>query len=98
MKYFRVHASNGLCGCNEEWITTTEEDDLDFYEDVLGQYSYESGYAGMEYDEDDWAENDEEDNDPVVGYENAISDYSSWEEITKEEFIYLRDEEGLEER
>lgn len=98
MKYFEVHASNGLCGCDEEWVTATEKDDLDFYEDVLQQYSYESGYAGMEYDEDEWAENDEEDGDPAVGYENAIGENSSWEEITEEEFARLRDEEGWDER
>lgn len=98
MKYFKVFASNGCCGCDEEWLTTTEEDDLDFYEDVLQSYSYESGYAGSEYDEDMWAEYDEEDNDPTVGYENAICENTYWEEITEEEFIRLRDEEGWDER
>lgn len=98
MKYFEVHASNGLCGCDEKWVTATEKDDLDFYEDVLQYYSYESGYAGFENDEDEWAENDEEDGDPAVGYENAICEYSSWEEITEEEFVRLRDEEGWDER
>lgn len=97
MKYFRVFASNGLCTCEEEWITSTEKDDLDFYDDVLGQYSYETGYAGMENDDDYWAECDEE-CDPFDGYENAISEYSYWEEITYEEFIHLRDEEDWEER
>jgi len=98
MKYFKVFASNGLCGCDEEWLTVTEKNDLDFYNDVLGQYSYEGGYAGFEYDVDMWAEYDEENNDPNVGYENAICEYSVWEEITEEEFVRLRDEEGLEER
>jgi len=98
MKYFEVHASNSLCGCDEKWITTTEEDDLDFYEDILQQYSYESGYAGSEYDEDIWAEYDDEDNDPVIGYENAICENTYWEEITEEEFVRLRDKEGWDER
>ena len=87
--YFKVFASNGVCGCDEEWLVETEEEDLDFT-DILEQYSYESGYAGAEYDE----END----DPDVGYENAICENSSWEEITEEEFIRLRDEGGWEVR
>lgn len=98
MNYFRVEAGNGLCGCNEKWITATEEDDLNFYEDILQCYSYESGYAGIEYDEDMWAEYDEEDNDSGIGYENAICENSCWEKITEEEFVYLRDEEGWDER
>lgn len=93
MHYFKVFASNGICGCDEEWLVETEKEDLDFYEDILCYYTYECGYAGMEYDEDDWAEYDEEDNDPYVGYENAICENSSWEEISKEEFEMLRDEE-----
>lgn len=97
MKYFKVFASNGLCNCEEEWIISTEKDDLDFYDDVLGQYSYESGYAGMENDDDYWTESYEGD-DPLENYEDAIAEYSYWEEITYEEFIHLRDEEDWEER
>lgn len=97
MKYFKVNASNGLCGCDEEWITTTEKDDLNFWLDVLERYTYEGGYAGIEDDDDMWAEYDA-DEDPEEGYQNAILDNTTWEEITEEEFIYLRDKEGLEER
>lgn len=97
MHYFKVIASNGLCGCNDEWLVETEEKDLDFY-DILEQYAYEGGYAGIEYDEDMWAEYDEEDNDSSVGYENAICENTVWDEISEEEFIKLRDEEGWEVR
>ena len=92
MKYFLVKAGNGLCGCDDEWITETEKDELNFDSDVLEAYAYESGYCGMENDSDFWGEDLwDDDCDP---YYDAIAENSYWEEITEEEFIRLRDEEG----
>lgn len=90
MHYFKVTASNGLCGCDDEWLIETEEEDLDFDSDVLEMYAYESGYAGMENDDDYWGSEDEE----YDNYYKAIAENSVWDEISEEEFIRLRDEEG----
>ncbi len=94
MHYFLVNARNSLCGCDESWITETEREDLEFESDILEVYSYADGYAGMENDDDLW-ESEDEDYDP---YYAAIADYSTWDEISEEEFIRLRDEEGYDVR
>lgn len=96
MKYFLVYAGNGLCGCDEEWITETEKENLDFCPDVLEMYSYEGGYAGMENDSDFWGEDLWDDD--CDAYYDAIAENSGWDEISEEEFIRLRDEEGYEVR
>lgn len=91
MKYFRVEVGNGYCGCDEMWVTETEADDLNFWDDVLEQYSYQSGFAGMdedEFDEDEFGQT----------YEDRISENAFWEEISYDEFIRLQDEEGWEQR
>ena len=92
MHYFKVTASNGLCGCDDEWLVETEEEDLVFG-DILEAYAYESGYAGMENDDDLWGSENEEDGEYDLYYE-AIAENSVWDEISEEEFIKLRDEEG----
>ena len=91
MKYFKVEVGNGYCGCDEEWVTETEADDLNFWDDILEQYSYQTGFAGMdedEFDEDEFGET----------YEDKICENAFWEEISYDEFIRLQDEEGWEQR
>ena len=95
MKYWKVECSNGLCGCDDNFVTTTA-DNYKFTEgDLLEMYVYESGYAGIENDE--WEEKGESD-DAYENYQVAILENSCWDEITKEEYDYLLNEEGWEER
>lgn len=90
MRYFSVSCGNGYCGCDEAWLMEGEE----FPEctDVIECYTYESGAAGINigYDEDDDISEEEY-------YENMMENIFI-DEISEEEYIRLRDEEGFEER
>lgn len=88
MKYWKVEMGNGYCGCNEEFVTRTEGNDLTF-EDCLDMYSYTDGAAGLSPDDEEFDE---------IPYEECISDCTTWEEITEEEYQALIDEDGWEER
>ena len=88
MKYWKVEMGNGYCGCDEEFVTRTEDNDLTF-EDCLDMYSYTDGAAGL-------SPNDEEFDE--IPYEECISDCTTWEEITEEEYQALIDEDWWEER
>ena len=91
MKYIQVFVSNGFCGCNEEYLLEEPDnvDDKWIMSDIFDTYSYESGAAGINPDDEEFEE---------YSYEDCIIDNTSWEEISKEEFERLRDEEDWEVR
>lgn len=88
MRYWKVEMGNGYCGCDEEFLTKTENEELDF-EDCLEMYSYTDGAAGLDPDDEDFEE---------YPYSECISDNTSCEEITEEEFLILIEEDGWEVR
>jgi len=91
MKYIKVCASNGFCGCDEEFLLEVPKDwnDNAIFEEILNNYTYESGAAGIDPDDEEFE---------FVSYEECIANSTSWEEITKEAFIKLRDKEDWEVR
>ena len=91
MKYVLVNAGNGFCGCNEDYllIVRDEADDREIFNIIMETYSYETGAAGIDPDDEEFEE---------YSYEDCIADNTGWEEITEEEFIRLRDEEDYEVR
>ena len=91
MRYIQVFASNGFCGCNEEYLLEEPDNVNDdwIYSDILDTYTCESGAYGMNPDDEEFEE---------YSYEDYIADNTTWEEITEEEFIDLRDNEGWEVR
>lgn len=82
-RYWKVEMGNGFCGCDEQFLTVTEKNELNFF-DCLDLYNYTDGVTGID------PESDEEFED--YSYEICIADDSHWEEITKEEFDKLFDE------
>lgn len=86
MRYWKVTMGNGFCGCDDEFLTTTENSDLTF-EDCLEMYSYTDGAAGLSPDDEEFED---------CPYEEHIADNSSWEEIEEEEYQYLVNDEGWE--
>lgn len=91
MRYVLVNAGNGFCGCNEDYLLEVrdEANDDEIYTTIMETYSYESGAAGIDPDDEEFEE---------YPYEDYIADNTGWEEITEEEFIRLRDEEDYEVR
>lgn len=45
MIFYRVTMGNGFCGCDEEFLTSSEQD-LNFW-DLLEMYTYTNGAAGL---------------------------------------------------
>ena len=88
MRYWKVEMGNGHCGCNEEFVTTTEDNDLTF-EDCLDMYTYTDGAAGLNPDDEEFED---------YSYEEYISDDTSWEEIEEEEYYSLINDEDWEVR
>lgn len=89
MRYWKVKMGNGYCGCNEEFVTTTTENNVLTFEDCLDMYSYTDGAAGL-------SPNDEEFED--YSYEEHIFDDTEWEEIEEEEYQSLINDEDWEVR
>ena len=87
MIFYRVTMGNGLCGYDEEFLTSSEQN-LNFC-DLLEMYTYTDDTAGINLEDEEFEE---------YSYEEWIADNSYWEEISEEEFILLRDEEGWEVR
>lgn len=81
MRYWKVEMGNGYCGCDDNFLTTTEEKEL-LFEDCLDMYTYTDGAAGIDPD-------DEEEFNVFYSYEDGIVDNSNWEEITEEEYQAL---------
>ena len=88
MIFYRVTMGNGFCGYDDEFLTSSEQD-LNFC-DLLEMYTYTDDTADFDLEEDEEFEE--------CPYEERIVDNSYWEEISEEEFICLRDEEGWEVR
>lgn len=83
MRYWKVEMGNGYCGCDEQFVTTTEDSVLTF-EDCLDMYAYTDGAAGLSPDDEEFEE---------YSYEEYISENTSWEEIDEEEFQNLVDDD-----
>ena len=90
MKYIHVNAGNGYCGCDEEFLMKFEDDmsDNDIWDEVLCNYSYIDGAAGLDPDDEEFEE---------YSYEECIGDNTGYKEISEEEYKQLL-EEGIEER
>jgi hypothetical protein len=88
MRYWKVEMGNGYCGCDEEFLTTTEDNDLTF-EDCLDMYVYTDGAAGIDPNDEEFEE---------YSYVECISDNTSWEEIEEEEYQSLINDEDWEVR
>lgn len=88
MRYWKVEMGNGYCGCDEEFVTKTKDDEELNFEDCLCMYSYSDGAAGIDLEDEEFEE-----------YTYAdIAEDSTWEEITEEEYQFLINERQLEER
>ena len=82
-RYWKVEMGNGFCGCDEQFLTITEKNGLSFF-DCLDLYSYTDGAAGISPEDEEFED---------YSYEDYIADDSHWEEITKEEFDKLSNED-----
>ena len=89
MKYYKVEMSNGYCGCDDNFVTTTDDDTELSLTDCMEMYVYADGAAGIDPDDEEFAE---------YPYEANIADNSTWEEISAEEYRKLVDEEYWEKR
>lgn len=77
MHYYVANMSNGLCGCDEDFIIKSESELT--WDDFIEKYIYRNGVCCMDdYDEDEYLED--------------INTYSSYEEISKEKFDLLKNE------
>lgn len=89
MKYWKVEMRNGYYGCDDNFVTKTEDDTELTFSDCMDMYVYADGAAGIDPDDEEFEE---------CSYEETVSDYSSWEEISEEEYRKLVDEKYWEER
>jgi len=89
MRYWKVEMGNGYCGCNEEFVTKTKDNEVLSFKDCLFMYTYSDGAAGIDPEDEEFEE---------YSYEECIAENTTWEEITKEEYQALIDEVGLKER
>lgn len=89
--YILVNVGNGYGGCDEEYLLEMRDgaSDGEIYDTILETYSYETGAAGIDPDDEEFEE---------YSYEDCIADNTTWDEIGEEEFIRLRDEEDYEVR
>ena len=92
MRYWKIEVGNGICGCDDKWLM--EQNDEPTMGDIMDYYIYAAGYAGQENDISDYADAEEY----WEEYETDIMENTFCEEITKEEFIKLCDEEEWEVR
>lgn len=94
MKRVLANMSNGYCGCDEQYIMSFSDDaSSEEIEDcLLEAYTYDDGIASFEE-----AEAEEEGYDSIEEFwEAQIEKYSTYEEISEEEYrSYI--EEGIEE-
>ena len=89
MRYWKVKMGNGYCGCDEEFVTTTTENNDLIFEDCLDMYAYVDGAAGINPNDEEFEE---------YSYEECISDNTTWEEIEEEEYYSLVNDEDWEVR
>lgn len=88
MRYWKVEMGNGYCGCDEEFVTETKDNEVLSFEDCLFMYAYSDGAAGIDPEDEEFEE---------YSYEDCIAENTTWEEITEEEYQILIDI-GWEER
>lgn len=89
MKYYKVEMGNGYCGCDDNFVVTTDDDTELSLADCMEMYVYADGAAGINPDDEEFAE---------YPYEENVADNSTWEEISEEDYRKLVDEEYWEER
>lgn len=82
MRYWKVEMGNGYCGCDEQFLTKTNDTELTF-DNCLEMYCYTDGAAGLSPNDEEFEE---------YSYEEYIGENSNWEEIDEEEFQDLIDE------
>lgn len=89
MKYYKVEMSNGYCGCDDNFVVTTNDDTELSFEDCMEMYTYADGATCIDPDDEEFEES---------SYEEHIVDNSVCEEISEEEYRKLVDKEYWEER
>lgn len=89
MKYWKVEMNNGYCGCDDNFVTKTDDDTELTFIDCMDMYVYADGAAGIDPDDEEFEE---------CSYEETVSEYSSWEEISEEEYKNLIEQEYWDER
>ena len=89
MKYYKVEMSNGYCGCDDNFVTVVDDDTELSLADCMEMYMYADGAAGIDPNDEEFAD---------YLYEENIADNSTWEEISEEEYRKLVDEEYWEKR
>ena len=89
MKYYKVEMGNGYCGCDDNFVVTTNDDTELSFEDCMEMYTYADGAACIDPDDEEFEE---------YSYEEHIAENSFCEEISEEEYRKLVDEESWEER
>lgn len=96
MKRVLANMSNGYCGCDEQYIMSFSDDASyeEIWDYLLEAYAYNDGFASNEISEE---EAEEEGYDSIEEFwEAQIEEYSTYEEISEEEYrSYI--EEGIEE-
>ena len=89
MKYYKVEMSNGYCGCDDNFVVTTNDDTELSFEDCMEMYTYADGADCIDPDDEEFEE---------YSYEENIAENSFCEEISEEEYRKLVDEQYWEER
>ena len=96
MKRVLANMSNGYCGYDEQYIMSFSDDALpeEIWNCLLEAYTYNDEFAGSDFEE----EAEEEGYDSIEEFWKAqIEEYSTYEEISEEEYrSYI--EEDIEER
>lgn len=81
MTYWHISMGNGFCGFDDDFLL--EQDEEPTFTDCFELYVYAEGGGGLDpYDGDEFEDYD--------AYEEAVSDETRIEEITKEEFDQYR--------
>lgn len=56
MRYWKVEMGNGYCGCDEEFVTKTNDNEELNFEDCLCMYSYSDGAASIDLEDEEFEE------------------------------------------
>lgn len=99
MKRVLANMSNGYCGCDEQYIMSFSDDasSEEIWDYLLEAYTYNAYNDGIASNEISEEEAEEEGYDSIEEFwEAQIEEYSTYEEISEEEYrSYI--EEGIEE-
>ena len=102
--YVKAYMSNGLCGCDEEYVMAIDipeyiTDDniklLHVWDVILENYTYEYGFCGIETYEEDA---EELGYDLDEWYHECLKDNCCYDTISKEEFDRIVEEGEIEVR